>query len=245
MTLTYAALLTILSASHFQAVEPPRAESTAQAVTNQAALAFARYVAGQEASSPWSLETVEIDAALPKLEKRGRLRAIRRLLLGKPEYQVLEIAGDRTVTKQVIARYLSAEVQAAEMPAAAVAITPANYKFHYKCALAGGASGIYVFQITPRKKRAGLIQGELWIDGASGAAVRQSGSLVKGPSIFLKRVTIVQDTVLREGSAEERITHLFVDTRLVGRAELTIHERPCTDDSLIGAASASPRYPTN
>jgi hypothetical protein len=49
-------------------------------------MALARYIAGLEQVSPWSFETVEIDASLPKLEKRGRLRAIRRLLpFGKPE----------------------------------------------------------------------------------------------------------------------------------------------------------------
>ena len=49
----------------------------------------------------WTLETVEIDASLPKLEKHGRLRAIRRRLpLGKPSYQVLEIAGDQTVSSR-------------------------------------------------------------------------------------------------------------------------------------------------
>jgi hypothetical protein len=68
------------------------------ASTEGASRAFARYLAGLEVESPWRLETVEIDASLPKLEKHGRLRAIRRLLpLGKPEYEVLEIEGDQTV----------------------------------------------------------------------------------------------------------------------------------------------------
>ena len=90
-------------------------------------------------SSAWNTrhpgvwKRVEIDASLPKLEKEGRLRAIRRLLpLGRPEYQVLEIAGDQTVRQQVIVRYLSAEAQAAAIPASSVAITLANYKFRYK-----------------------------------------------------------------------------------------------------------------
>ena len=84
-------------------------------------MAFARYIVGLEHETPWSLETVEIDASLPKLGKQGRLRAIRRLLpLGRPEYQVLEIAGDQTVSEQVIVRYLSAQVQAAAIPASSV-----------------------------------------------------------------------------------------------------------------------------
>jgi hypothetical protein len=213
------------AATHVQAAEALIVDSS-----TQAALAFARYTAGLELASPWNLETVEIEAALPKLEKHAHLSAIRRLLpLGKPEYQMVKLAGDRTVTRQVIARYLAAEVRAAAIPAPSVAITPANYKFRYKCALNIGESVIYTFLIAPRKKREGLIKGELWIDGETGAVVRQSEYLVERPSIFVKRVNVIQETALRDGIAEERVTHLSVDTRLVGRAELTIHERPCVD----------------
>ena len=224
-------LLAFVLVSYTKAAEAPHAASiaqaTAQSVNNQAAIAFARYTAGLEQARPWGLETIEIEAALPKLEKLGRLRAIRSLLPhGKPEYRVLEIEGDQTVTKQVIARYLSAEIQAAELPARSVAITPANYKFRYKCAMQKGAGIIYAFLIAPHKNREGLIRGELWIDGATGAVVRQSGYLVKRPSIFVKRVDVIQEMTIRDGSAEEKVTYLSVDTRLIGRAELTIHERP-------------------
>jgi hypothetical protein len=231
-------VLAILLASYVRAAEPPIVDST-----TQAAMAFARYTVGLQQVSPWSLETVEIEAALPKLEKHARLRAIRRLLLlGKPEYQVLEVAGDQTVTRQVIARYLSAEVRAAAIPASLVAMTPANYKFRYKCARDTSAGMIYEFLVSPRKRREGLIKGELWIDGETGAVVRQSGYLVEKPSIFVKRVDIIQETALRDGSAEERVTHLSVDTRLVGRAELTIHERPYTDAGLASGIEEVSRF---
>jgi hypothetical protein len=42
----------------------------------------------------------------------------------------------------------------------------------------------------------------------------------------VKRVDVTRETTLRDGSAEVRVTHLSVDTRLIGRAELIIHERP-------------------
>src|SRR5438445_7765447 len=120
--------LIFLLASPVQAADEPIVCSN-----GRAAMAFARYIVGLEQETPWSLETVEIDASLPKLEKQGRLRAIRRLLpLGRPEYQVLEIAGDQTVKQQVIVRSLSAGAQAAAIPVSSVAITLENYKFHYK-----------------------------------------------------------------------------------------------------------------
>jgi hypothetical protein len=205
-------------------------------------MAFARYIVAVERETPWNPETVEIDARLPKLEEQGRLRAIRhRLAFGRPKYQVLEISGDQTVTQQVILRYLSAEVQAAAIPASSVAITPANYKFRYNGAMKTGGTTAYAYLITPLKKREGLIKGELWLDGETGAVVRQSGRFVKKPSIFVKCVDLIRETVLRDGSAEMRITHLSVDTRLVGRAELIIRERPCATADCGSALSAAER----
>jgi len=227
----------------FLPAAPVQAASESVVDSNdRAAMAFARYIVGLEHETPWSLETVEIDASLPKLEKEGRLRAIRRLLpLGRPEYHVLEIAGDRTVRQQVIVRYLSAEAQAAAIPASSVAIILANYKFRYKGAVNTGGTIAYAFLITPRKKREGLIKGVLWLDGETGAVVRQSGYLVKKPSIFVKRVNVTREAAFRDGIAEMCVTHLSVDTRLVGRAQLIIHERPCTTPDSGTAPSIAER----
>jgi hypothetical protein len=232
-------LLAVLSgtlampASTLRAADVPIAQTTVPATvqpTAGAGVAFARYIAHLETADSWTRETVEIEAWLPKLEKQGRLRAIRRLVpRGRPSYQVLETAGDQTVRQQVIVRYLSAEVRAAAIPAASVAITPANYRFRYDGFVINGDSVAYVYQITPRQKRQGLIKGELWLDGETGTAVRQSGYLVKQPSMFIKHVDVTRETVLRDGIAETRITHLSLDTRLIGRAELTIQEHPCSD----------------
>ena len=190
-----------------------------------------RYAAALEQSSQ-SLDcravALEIDASLPKLAQRGRLQAIRQWVRpGRSEYQAMRIEGDRTVKQQVIARYLSAQAQADALPSSAVAISAANYKFRYVGAIGSAESPTYVFQITPRRKRAGLIQGELWIDGASGLAVRKTGRLVKTPSVFVRRIEVVQDIDILDGAPHLRITHLEIDTRLVGRAELTIRERYC------------------
>jgi hypothetical protein len=236
-----ASLLLIITlvflASPLQADDEPVTDSTAQA-----GMAFARYVLGLEHESAWSLETVEIDASMPKLGKHGRLRAIRRLLpLGKPEYQVLEIAGDETVRQQVIARYLSAQLRAAAIPASSVAISLTNYKFRYQGAVKTGESTAYVFLITPRRKREGLIKGALWLDGETGAVVRESGYLVKTPSIFVKRVDVTRETALRDGNAEMHVTHLSVNTRFVGRAELVIQERPCVTPDSVPALSITER----
>jgi hypothetical protein len=183
---------------------------------------------------------IDIDASLPKQSKQGRLQAIRHFgPFGKSEYQVLRIEGDRTVKQQLIARYLSAEAQAEALPASSTAITEANYKFRYVGSIGAGPELAYVFQISPRRKRVGLFKGELWIEAGSGIAVHQAGRMVRTPSIFLRQIDIVRDVETREGRPEVQITRLNIDARLLGRAELTIRERPCAQesDSVIAAAA--------
>jgi hypothetical protein len=201
--------------------------------------ALERYMAGS-GQAPWPTESIEIHAALPGLEKPGRLLAIRHMAsTSESSYEVVELAGDPTVKEQVIMRYLQAQQRAAEMPAGSVAIAPANYKFAYKRAVDDGErQAAYVFQITPRHKREGLIKGELWLDEYTGLPIRQSGRLVKRPSIFIKRVAITQENTVRDGIIESRLTHITIETRLVGRAELVIEEHPVGEERPLASADA-------
>jgi hypothetical protein len=138
---------------------------------------------------------------------------------------VIRIEGDATVKQQVIARYLTADKKAAATPASSVELTLANYKFRYLAS--SGGTRVYAIQITPRHKRTGLIKGELWLDGATGVAVHVAGYLVKRPSIFIRRLKITRDVSLRDAAPYLRTTRLDIDVRFVGRAELTVIERPC------------------
>jgi hypothetical protein len=203
-----------------------------------AAMALARFIAGQPAGSRTPVESIEIEASLPKLNKNGRLRAIRRTSSAHQlDYQVLELSGDSMVNHELIARYLSADKQATELGAASSAITPANYKFRYVGSVPLHDDLTYMFRIIPRKKKQGLINGILWLDGDTGIAVRMSGYLVKSPSIFLRRVNVTRESYLRDGIVEARITHLLLDTRLMGSARLVVVERP---SAVLGSGPAVP-----
>ena len=192
-------------------------------------MALDRYLAGAEQSGGWSATAIDIEASMDNRTKLGRLRAIRRVLpFGGADYQVLEVEGDRTVRQQVIARYLAAEKEGSRTHDAGIAMTPANYRFRYRRAARTEGRLAWVFEIVPRKKRAGLIRGELWIDAASGLVIRQAGHLVRTPSIFLRGVNVTRDTEIRDGAAFARVTRLEIDARFLGRAELTITERPFT-----------------
>jgi hypothetical protein len=236
-------LLALGLASTALASGPP-ADTTMSVDPPGASLALERYLAGTANSSPWSEPNtvlLEIDASLPRLAERGNLRAIRHWSERRtPDYQVICIQGDAMVKQRVLARYLTAEKEAAAMPPSSVAVTLANYKFRY-LASSGGAP-VYAFQITPRHKRTGLIKGELWIDGATGLAVHEAGYLVKKPSIFIRRLRITRDIGLSDGVPYLRTTHLDIDVRFVGRAELTVVESPCVSSlsTVIAAPESNP-----
>jgi hypothetical protein len=132
----------------------------------------------------------------------------------------LDFSGDNTIKQEVITHYLAAE--SASRDPGAIAITPANYKFRYKGARQQDGREVRVFQITPREKRVGLFRGELWLDGQTGMPVREAGQFVKNPSVFLKKVAFVQEFELQDGVAIPKHFQGTVDTRLVGRAELSI-----------------------
>ena len=184
----------------------------------------------QAGGAGWSLETMEIEASLPRLKKTGRMRVVRRVNpAGEADFDVLEMAGDSTVKRQVIARYLSADQRAAVLHASSVALTPANYRFYYAGAVSFGDRLAYAFRIVPRKKREGLINGMVWLDSATAVVVRESGYLVKNPSIFVKRVNVTRENQLHDGNIAARITHILAETRLVGNAQLVIVERPSPD----------------
>ena len=142
------------------------------------------------------------------------------------------------VKNQVIARYIAATERATALPASSVAITPANYEIHYVGSVCVGGRPAYAFRIIPRKKREGLIKAVLWLDSETSIAVRESGYLTKNPSVFLKRVNLTRENVLHNGTVDAKITHILVETRLVGRVQLIIVERPTSDELTAGRAAA-------
>jgi hypothetical protein len=167
---------------------------------------------------------VDIDAQLPKLKESGKMKLLKNISkLGKIVYHSLgEFVGDHTVQSQVIARYLELETENSENES--IAITPANYKFRLKTKMTQGDSHIDIFELTPKKgkKAVGLFKGELWVDAATGMPLRESGTLVKSPSIFLKSISFVNEYKLQDGVSLPSHIECHVDTRIAGRADLNI-----------------------
>ena len=166
---------------------------------------------------------VEIDASLPKLKKHGRLHALRRISpLGLIRYEKAQFEGDRVVIKEVIARYLTAEVEAQKTPSPETAVTPQNYKFKYKGMNQAAGKDVHVFEVTPKKKRDRMFKGEVWIDARTFLKVQESGYLVKNPDLMIKRVAFTRKYEIRDGISVPVQVQSVTDVRFVGKAELTI-----------------------
>jgi hypothetical protein len=168
---------------------------------------------------------VDIDASVPKLKKKGKLHALKNISkLGKITYHALGFIGENMVKTEVIARYLTAEVQAAQDGAnAEMAITPENYKFRYKGTETIDGRDAYVMHVTPRHKKVGLFKGEVWLDAATGMPVRESGSFVKSPSIFLKKMQFVQMFEMQNGVSIPQRLESKVEVRFFGPVELNVN----------------------
>jgi len=179
---------------------------------------------GQDRLMQASSMDVEIAASLPKLNKKGKLKAQRRVSAqGQITYEKLRFEGDGTVKKQIINRYLSAEAEAQEDPSHTIPVTPENYNFKYNGKTRLDGRDTHVFEVSPKRKRQGVFRGQLWIDAATFLRVQESGYLVKSPSPLLKRVGFVRKYQIRDGISVPRQVLSYVDTRLgVGRAEMTI-----------------------
>jgi hypothetical protein len=163
---------------------------------------------------------VEISGSLPKLQKQGKLHALRHITaLGRITYDALRFQGDSTIKKEVINRYLQQETETIGDPT--VAVTPANYKFKYKGRQPLDGHDSYVFQVTPRTKRAKLFKGELWIDADTYLRVREAGKLVKTP-LGVRNVTFVRRYDIQNGIAVPRQLQSVTDVWFFGKAELTV-----------------------
>jgi hypothetical protein len=197
---------------------PPSDSATTEIVDR-----YVSAIEGQQSHPKAVSMEVDMDAQIPGLKKHGRFHALRFITkVGQIFYNRPRFEGDNTVKKEVIARYLEAEAQARAVYANSLAITPANYKFKFKGTADYGDRPVFVFQVAPRKNRIGLFKGELWIDQQTYLPLREWGELVKNPSVFLKKVYFVRDYYIYDGVSIPRRLISEVNTRLVGRAQLTI-----------------------
>lgn len=236
-------VLSSLLAGGFALASPvvaPEPENDSQAIE-----IVTKYVSAtqeQQSALRASSMRVDIDAEVPKLQSKGKLQALRYISkLGKITYNALGFSGDKRIRNEVIARYLTAETQTQAGPD--IAITPANYKFKLKGLQNHDDRNVYVLQLSPRHKQVGLFKGELWIDPQTYMPIRESGRLVKSPSIFLKKIEFVRTYEIKDGLAVPQHIESKVQTRIFGPVNVTVNfsdfSKQTTED--VAANTATPQ----
>jgi Outer membrane lipoprotein-sorting protein len=199
----------------------------------------------QQSALRGATEEVDIDAAVPKYKKKGKLHALRNISkLGKITYHALGFSGDNVVKTEVIANYLKAEIDSGK-GASNAAITPENYKFKYKGTENWNGRQVYVLHLNPRHKKVGLFKGELWLDSETYMPVREEGSFVKSPSFMLKKMQFVREYELQNGVSLPQRTESRVQTRFFGKVELNINYLTFSKDSAAVGGDAEAVVDTN
>jgi hypothetical protein len=100
---------------------------------------------------------------------------------------------------------------------ALTAITSANYKFSYRATPTIQGRVMHVYQVRPRKKRAGLFKGRIYLDAYTGSLLYAAGTLVKSPSLFIKKIEFVQQDADFGPFTVPVHIHMEASTHLVGR----------------------------
>jgi hypothetical protein len=165
-----------------------------------------------------------VDAELPESSQRGRLK-LRRVFAAPRSltFQVIDFAGDNFIKSNVIGRLLQSEVDHVQKDEGAkVAITDANYRFSYKGIEVFDGRSLYVYNVKPVQKRPGLFKGRIYLNPADGKLARAEGTLVKSPSIFVKKIRFVQDYNEVAGFSLPVHIHSVAETRVAGRAVVDI-----------------------
>lgn len=200
-----------------------------------------RYLAAtkaQQSALRGGTEEIDIDAAVPKFKKKGKLHALRSISkLGKITYHALGFSGDNVVKTEVIANYLKAEIDSVKGESH-VSITPENYKFKYKGTQDHDGKQVYILHLTPRHKKVGLFKGELWLDAGTYMPVRESGTFVKSPSFMLKKMQFVREYEIQNGVSIPQRTESRVETRFFGKVELNINYLTFSKDAVQADTAA-------
>jgi hypothetical protein len=202
-----------------------------QALTPSEALN--RHLTRQRIEQPTCFDSVfavQIDASLPSLKKQGSMTGLKRVVRpGYIIYRGLRYTGDNFVKNQVIARFLARETNPPAQ-AGEIAVTRLNYVFAFDRASEYNGLIAYVFLLKPRRKRAGLFRGELWLDANTATPLRLWGDFVKSPSIFVRSVRFVQDYQSLRGCTEPLRLLVTARTLIAGTVELAEWMHPASGD---------------
>ncbi|MBZ2183630.1 MAG: hypothetical protein K7J46_02890 [Bryobacter sp.] len=168
---------------------------------------------------------VTIEASLAGMNRKGKMVAQKTVAPnGHISYEMKSYEGDNLVKTKVIGLYLSAEQEASETTPPA--INGENYQFKFKRKDSLGDRIAMIFELTPVRKMIGLFKGELWLEEGTGWEMRQSGRLVKNPSVIFRSADLTRDFALHLGASYLSTVDYQAETRVIGRITLKMNFEP-------------------
>jgi hypothetical protein len=181
-----------------------------------------------------------IRAELPDTAQQGEFEVQRHFEAPHTlQFTAMHYTGDGFVKTNVITRLLQSEVDHVKQDDGAItAITNQNYKFGYKGTTEINNRAVHVFQVKPRKKRAGLFKGRIYLDAHTGSLVRAEGSVVKSPSFFVKKIEFVQDYADIDNFTFPVHIRTNALARVIGRTVVDIFHRDYQPTSSASVQSA-------
>ena len=181
-----------------------------------------------------------IRAELPDTAQQGEFEVQRHFEAPHTlQFTAVHYTGDGFVKTNVITRLLQSEVDHVKQDDGAItAITNQNYKFGYKGTAEINNRAVHVYQVKPRKKRAGLFKGRIYLDAYTGSLVRAEGSVVKSPSFFVKKIDFVQDYADIDNFTFPIHIRTNALARVIGRTVVDIFHRDYQPTSSASVQSA-------
>jgi hypothetical protein len=168
-----------------------------------------------------------IHAELPESRQQGEYEVKRQYAAPKSLlFTALRFTGDTFVKANVITRFLQSEVEHVQKDdSSAVAFTAANYKFSYKGLQVVDGRTLHQFQLKPRRRRVGLLKGNLFLDACTGSLVHLEGVPAKSPSVFLSKIRVSQD--FADFGPFTLPVHLHSEAKasIVGRTIVDVYQR--------------------
>ena len=142
---------------------------------------------------------------------------------GARQFRILSMQAPAAVRKLVFQRMLDTEAKAYNKSIqAGTDITRQNYIFRLENIEEENGRKRFVLAAEPRTNNSLLFRGKIWVDEATHAVVRISGSPAKNPSFWVKKTSFVHDYIGLNGQWLASSNVSQSDIRIFGHSTVTI-----------------------
>ncbi|MFN7939288.1 MAG: hypothetical protein U0R19_38540 [Bryobacteraceae bacterium] len=142
---------------------------------------------------------------------------------GARQFRIISVQAPAAVKKLVFQRMLDTEAKAYNKTIQSnTDITRQNYTFRLEDTIVENGHKRFILAAEPRTSNALLFRGRIWVDAATNAVVRISGSPAKNPSFWVKKTSFIHDYIGLNGQWLASSNVSQSDIRIFGHSTVTI-----------------------